>query len=317
MATNYPGGYDDFTNPDALDNLTGHAALHSDVNDAVEAMQNELGATPSYGYASVKDRLDHISDLPAQHLLGNRFESVLRNQVIPNEVWVPVHWGGFVRDDFNLPLEGTAVTVTAAVVLTPAGPDEIDIGSNGGLFRTPAVFTAEWAVIEDVSEGTSQVVRYTGIGSGTGGDGGDQLTGVSLGNITLTTSDRIAQAAVRLYPEPLTDSSRYIHQIQADILFEAPAIVGETGTRSVGLFTYAEFFSTLYRSVRDQADLRAAINSEGLQAIQLVAQHITIPDGLGAHVIEVWQDSGQDLELRNHGIVSATKVSQSTFSIDD
>ena len=62
MATNYPGGIDDFNNPtptDYLDSATvPHAAQHANANDAIEAVETELGTNPKGTYASVKARLD-------------------------------------------------------------------------------------------------------------------------------------------------------------------------------------------------------------------------------------------------------------------
>ena len=51
MAINYPTSLDNFTNPqpsDALDSVAApHATQHSDLNDAVEALQSKVGADSS------------------------------------------------------------------------------------------------------------------------------------------------------------------------------------------------------------------------------------------------------------------------------
>lgn len=64
MATLYPGGLDDFTNPtatDALDSVTvPHASQHSDLNDAVEAVEATLGVDPQGGFTDVVSRLDGV-----------------------------------------------------------------------------------------------------------------------------------------------------------------------------------------------------------------------------------------------------------------
>lgn len=61
MPTNYPAGYDNFSNPTPTNNLGDPAVLHTDqhtnVNDAVEAMQAEFGTNPSGSHATVSDRL--------------------------------------------------------------------------------------------------------------------------------------------------------------------------------------------------------------------------------------------------------------------
>lgn len=64
MATSYPGGLDAFTNPAATDPLNSatvpHATQHTDVNDAIEAIEAELGTDPSGASATVKARFEAI-----------------------------------------------------------------------------------------------------------------------------------------------------------------------------------------------------------------------------------------------------------------
>jgi hypothetical protein len=66
MPTNYPSGYDDFDNPTANDPLNSptvpHAAQHTNINDAVEAVQAELGLDPSGAYGTVAARLASVVD---------------------------------------------------------------------------------------------------------------------------------------------------------------------------------------------------------------------------------------------------------------
>lgn len=65
MASAYPGGLDSFTNPVSTD-LTNsvtvpHATQHADLNDAVEAIQAELGVDPAGASATVVARLDLLA----------------------------------------------------------------------------------------------------------------------------------------------------------------------------------------------------------------------------------------------------------------
>lgn len=62
MPTNYPAALDDFTNPlGTVDTQTGgHAAQHANANDAIEAIEAELGTTPSGASATVAARLDAL-----------------------------------------------------------------------------------------------------------------------------------------------------------------------------------------------------------------------------------------------------------------
>ncbi len=64
MASSYPGGYDAFSNPTSTDNLDSvtvpHAAQHGNANDAIEAIEAELGLNPSGSQATVRARIDGI-----------------------------------------------------------------------------------------------------------------------------------------------------------------------------------------------------------------------------------------------------------------
>lgn len=55
MATNYPGSLDSLTNPAAGDALTSpsHAGQHANANDAIEAIETELGTNPSGTFSTV------------------------------------------------------------------------------------------------------------------------------------------------------------------------------------------------------------------------------------------------------------------------
>ncbi len=63
MTTSYPSGLDSFTNPTATDELDDeigtrtHSEFHADTNDAIEAIQAELGTDPSGSEATVKARI--------------------------------------------------------------------------------------------------------------------------------------------------------------------------------------------------------------------------------------------------------------------
>jgi len=62
MATNYPASIDNFVNPAGTATLASpdHAGQHTDINDAVEAIETELGTLPKGSKASVKVRLDDV-----------------------------------------------------------------------------------------------------------------------------------------------------------------------------------------------------------------------------------------------------------------
>lgn len=64
MSTSYPTGLDSLTNPTASDDLDTvgvvHHEQHTNANDAIEAIQAELGTEPSGASATVKARLDTL-----------------------------------------------------------------------------------------------------------------------------------------------------------------------------------------------------------------------------------------------------------------
>jgi len=64
MATSYPSGIDNFTNPTSTDSLDSatvpHAEQHTNANDAIEAIEAELGTLPKGAKATVKARLDDV-----------------------------------------------------------------------------------------------------------------------------------------------------------------------------------------------------------------------------------------------------------------
>ena len=61
MSTVYPGSLDNFTNPSATDMLNSvtvpHHQQHSNLNDAVEAIETVLGLNPAGSHLTIKDRI--------------------------------------------------------------------------------------------------------------------------------------------------------------------------------------------------------------------------------------------------------------------
>lgn len=74
MPTGYPGAIDNFNDPTGANNLNDapvlHSALHSNVNDAINAIETELGINPSAASASVADRLGLIDTALGQKALA-------------------------------------------------------------------------------------------------------------------------------------------------------------------------------------------------------------------------------------------------------
>src|ERR1700754_1581255 len=64
MATAFPGGIDNFNNPTGVNNLSDapviHHSQHTNVNDAVKAIETELGTNPKGVNTSVRARMEAI-----------------------------------------------------------------------------------------------------------------------------------------------------------------------------------------------------------------------------------------------------------------
>lgn len=98
MASNYPGSLDSLTDPGANLGTTGktHAALHNELNDAVEAVQAELGTDPAGASATVKARLAAIE--AARTLNENEVtlfeiapDTIVGGNLAQAEIWQPLH----------------------------------------------------------------------------------------------------------------------------------------------------------------------------------------------------------------------------------
>ena len=64
MSTLFPAALDALTNPVASDSLVGHAAQHTNLNDAVEALQAKIGIDGSTDPASIDYQLGDASADP-------------------------------------------------------------------------------------------------------------------------------------------------------------------------------------------------------------------------------------------------------------
>ncbi len=60
MATNFPASLDNLNNPNSTDSMAGHAALHGNVNDAIEAIQAKIGIDGSSDSSSIDYKVAQI-----------------------------------------------------------------------------------------------------------------------------------------------------------------------------------------------------------------------------------------------------------------
>jgi hypothetical protein len=85
MSTQYPNSLDNFLNPTATDTLNSpivpHADQHSNLNDAVEAVQTVLGINPAGYHLTIKDRIISAETQISSQSVLNGLTDVTINQV--------------------------------------------------------------------------------------------------------------------------------------------------------------------------------------------------------------------------------------------
>jgi hypothetical protein len=60
LPSNYPNSLDSLTNPESTSTLEGHASLHGNVNDAIEAIENKLGVNGSTDVNSIDYKVSQL-----------------------------------------------------------------------------------------------------------------------------------------------------------------------------------------------------------------------------------------------------------------
>lgn len=157
MTTSYPGALDTFVNPTASDTLNSatvpHAQQHDNLNDAVLAIETELGVLPKGSAATVRARLDAINPAAGQ---------VQANQVIHNAGTSTVAPATFAS--------GTNLTTPAAGAMEYAGTSlYFTANSTSGrgvvpstLFATNGIYNAP------ILSATTAQPLFGGFTSGTG-----------------------------------------------------------------------------------------------------------------------------------------------------
>ena len=60
MATNFPEDLDNLNNPSSTDSMQGHATLHGNINDAIEAIQTKVGVDSSSDPTSIDYKITQI-----------------------------------------------------------------------------------------------------------------------------------------------------------------------------------------------------------------------------------------------------------------
>lgn len=90
MATQYPNSLDNFVNPNPNDKLNSatvpHSQQHTDLNDAVEALQTVLGVNPAGSHLTVKDRIINVEGQISTQSTLNGLTDVTINTVNSGDV---------------------------------------------------------------------------------------------------------------------------------------------------------------------------------------------------------------------------------------
>jgi hypothetical protein len=144
MATNFPDSLDNLSNPSANDELVGHAAQHTNANDAIEALEQAVGITNSsdsnsltYKVNTLSSAIDGLSNTSDSltELLGIEGNNDLAVYGIEN----PTNIDSFAKDTwrtvrYNLQVTKGQDLYTSEILATHDGSDimisETNILSN-------------------------------------------------------------------------------------------------------------------------------------------------------------------------------------------
>lgn len=140
MATNYPGSYDSFPAPGTnLSSTPNHDDMHIDVQDAVEAVQAELGLNPRGSSATVAARLTAIEGRN-----GASVSRVATAQSVGAGATADVIWDTEVYDAGGYysgpPATNIFVPTTGIYVATATMSNITGITPNNSNFRPSLVF---------------------------------------------------------------------------------------------------------------------------------------------------------------------------------
>lgn len=145
--SSYPSGYDSFSSPGAnLSSTPLHSDMHDDMIDAMEAVQAELGLSPSGSDATVAARLDRLDRLgvKARATIATAQTGITTVEDLTN---LSVSWSAvssrLYRITWKFRITGTAANDLAAVYLTDASNGQAD----RSLHEIPALLPAYASVM--------------------------------------------------------------------------------------------------------------------------------------------------------------------------
>jgi hypothetical protein len=196
MASSFPGSLDSFTNPTSTDAMDASAALyhdtqHANINDAVEAVQAELGTDPAGAQATVKARLDSAEGMltpmawpkSGAYFNGNlSYEIATTVAVVANRLHYEAFWCPTSVTLSALALEVTTLSsgnVRMGIYTATRGSDGlvpssllVDAGTAATgttgvkeVATTQALTGQTWYFISAVFDATPTLSRVRGVGA--------------------------------------------------------------------------------------------------------------------------------------------------------
>ena len=172
MTTNFPTNLDNLNNPNSTDSLAGHAELHGNVNDAIEAIQTKLGVDGSSDINSIDYKISQIetqlADLDSQsdstlELLGLEGNNDLTITGIENKTTVDYWSASLYRTiKYNLQISRGSEYHTSDFLLLNDGTDinvsESNIISNTSNNLASVTFELKAGIISLCVTPTSSAV---------------------------------------------------------------------------------------------------------------------------------------------------------------
>jgi hypothetical protein len=161
MATNFPGGLDDFQNPNSSNTLNDegvrHSSEHSDINDAIESMQAKIGINSSANTNSidykVSSLLTSILSIPNSSLI-NSYIDINGNQIeLGDSITIPIVPSQTNKNGYFLTTNGSELSWSPAFGATgPTGPTGI-IGPTGptGAQGVPTLIKGQYTDLSSLS----------------------------------------------------------------------------------------------------------------------------------------------------------------------
>ena len=151
MATTFPTSKDNLTNPAANDELSGHAAQHTNANDAIEALENVVGVTNStdansltYKLSTLQTTVSGISS--SSDAISTQLGLEGNNDLAVYGIENPTNIDSFAKADwktvnYRIQVTKDADVYTSEIAATYSGSDILVSESNIVSSTNTSIFT--------------------------------------------------------------------------------------------------------------------------------------------------------------------------------